>query len=355
MTHVMGRPHPGTEEWRLTVEALLRRIWNPVGMSPAHLEGIENRLLQDMNDDPEAFLAIQDRVASEFGFATPDPAVNDFLVELTEGLIDALSGAGSAQARTILSNIVENRQTTETQDITTTTTVTGEEEITTERREVEFIEYPTPEEFLDNFQVGLATWVDSLARIGATDVNTRDFALANPQLFLDRYIAELGRRAAEGQNIFEIVGLEGAAERLGERFGGRVTEETTRVGEEQRISDTELEQLIQTTIDRLTTTMADDVPQDITETIRETLQGVFREHRETTTREDFTRIASTLVTEEIFGRPRLAAVSRLSPLDFLRESFAPTELANLAAAESGLFPVERPRRPQPSAPRRLGG
>jgi hypothetical protein len=356
-----SRPEPGTEEWRRTIEALLRLIFEPIGIPADHLRGIERRLEEERDADPEAFLTIFEGVQREFG-AAPDSAVNDYLVGLTEGLIDALSGADSGRARNILNDITENRTTTEERQATEDVTITGEEDVTTGRREPVFIEWDTPEAILDDFMTAVTTWVDTALRAGEISVTDYSFVLANPERFLTPYLAEIGRLAelalaGEGPVPSMVVGLEGAAERLGERFGGVVTEETTRVSEQERISDIELNELIESTIERLTSSMADDEPQDITENIRETIENVFREHRETTTSEQFRSLSTTITIEEIFGRPRLGDVRDPSPLDFLRERFPAQTLANLVAGEGGP-PSARAggaRAVLPSAPRRLGG
>jgi hypothetical protein len=336
-------------------------MFEPEGVSADRLRGIEARLEEERAADPLAFLTIFEGVQREFG-STTDSAVNDFLVGLTEGLIDALSGADSGRARNILNNITENRTTTEEQQVTVTETVTGEEDVTTGRRVTEFVDIPTPEEMLDDFMTAVSTWVDTALREGEISVGTYTFVLANPERFLTPYLAEIGRLAelaiaGEGEVPSRVVGLEGAVERLGERFGGIVTEETTRVGTEERISDIELNELIESTIERLTGSVADGEPQDITENIRETIERVFREHRETTTSEQFRSLSTTITIEEIFGRPRLGVVSDPSPLDFLRERFPASTLANIVAGEGRAPPQQAggTRAVLPSAPRRLGG
>jgi hypothetical protein len=355
-----GRPEPGTEEWNRTIEALLRLFWDP-GPN-VDVEEIQQRLEVEMAADPEGFLAIQERVAQEFGFEVPGGAAGDAITELMNGLVDALTGAASGRARNILDNITETTRTTTEREATTTETITGEETTTTGRRETEFVEWDTPEAILDDFMTAVSTWVDTALREGEISVTDYSFVLANPERFLTPYLAEIGRLselaiAGEGEVPSRVVGLEGAAERLGERFGGTVTEETTRVSEQERISDTELNELIESTIERLSVSVADGDPQDITENIRETIEGVFREHRETTTREQFRGLSTVITIEEIFGRPRLGVVRDPSPLAFLREAFPSSTLANIVAGEGGP-PSPRAggaRAVLPSAPRRLGG
>jgi hypothetical protein len=340
--------HPG---WRQNIELMLRALWSNTDragdpLTPDLRQQLENVLFREQGVDPEAFLTIQESVAGEFGFVSQGgPEGTDFQVELMNSLIDGLTGALSGRARDTLQNIVEN------------VTVTGEETITTERRETEFVDIPTPEEVLDDFMLGLSTWVDTALREGEISVLDYNFVLRNPERFLTPYLAELGRRAEAGEVPFTVVGLEGAAERLGERFGGTVTEQTQRVAEQERISDTEINELIESTAARLTPAVPGAEAPDAAAGLLETIENVFREHRETTTSTDFRTLATTITTEDIFGRPRLGIVRDPSPLDFLRGAFPASTLANIVAGEGGPPPARAggARAVQPSGPRRLGG
>ena len=376
MTHVGGstigfptvgpRPAPTGDSaaaWAEIINRMLHAIWTNTDregntLDAASRSRIENGLTREATSAPDQFLPLQDAMARSFGYAPTggDADQADFLVEITEGLIDSLIGGGSSLARNIVTNIRENVTRTEEQTVTEDITVTGQQDATTQVTQITFIDLPTTEEVLDDFLTGLATHIATLRDLGQIDNATADFALANSNRFLTAYLGAWGRRIDSGEDPdpFRAVGFEGAAELLGERFGGEVTSTTTTVRTEERISETELEELIESTIERLTATTRDGDPQDINETIRSTVENIFREHRTTTTREEFVSIAGTLTTEEIFGRPRLAAVRTFSPLDFLRESFAPVTLLNFAAQEAGR-PAEAqiPRRTVPSAPRRL--
>ena len=376
MTHVGGstigfptggpRPAPTGDSaaaWAEIINRMLHAIWTNTDregntLDAASRSRIENGLTREATSAPDQFLPLQDAMARSFGYAPTggDADQADFLVELTEGLIDSLIGGGSSLARNIVTNIRKNVTRTEEQTVTEDITVTGQQDATTQVTQITFIDLPTTEEVLDDFLTGLATHIATLRDLGQIDNATADFALANSNRFLTAYLGAWGRRIDSGEDPdpFRAVGFEGAAELLGERFGGEVTSTTTTVRTEERISETELEELIESTIERLTATTRDGDPQDINETIRSTVENIFREHRTTTTREEFVSIAGTLTTEEIFGRPRLAAVRTFSPLDFLRESFAPVTLLNFAAQEAGR-PAEAqiPRRTVPSAPRRL--
>lgn len=331
------------------MEALLRVLFNPVGIPAERLQRIKRRLDEEALAAPEDFQEILEGVRLEFGISS-DPVANDAIVGLGEILVDALSGALGESARNTLQNITE------------AVTVTGEETTTTGRRVTEFVDIPTPEEVLDDFMLGLATWIDTALREGEISVLDHNFVLRNPERFLTPYLAELGRLseraiAGDGEAPVRVVGVEGVAELLGERFGGTVTEQTQRVAEQERISDTEINELIESTAARLTPALAGGEIPDAAKGLLETIENVFREHRETTTATDFRSLATTITVEDIFRRPRLGVVRDPSPLDFLRGAFPASTLANIVAGEGGPPPARAggSRAVQPSGPRRLGG
>lgn len=359
-------PHPGTvgfaligplptyatnpTSWANVVAAGLHLVATGASaLSESDFTKVETRLNQLMAMNPEAFLEVQ------LGQGVDPTSVQgaDALIDLFSGLVDALTGAGSGAARNIVSTLTETRNRIETQTSVTTENVTGSSVTNTGENVVQFIDIMTPEEFLDNFQTGFTTYADSLFRVGQIDRATMNFMIRNPGTFFTAYTAELGRRADQGEQIFEVVGLDGAAELLGERFGGAQALEGTTITEEERISDTEITELINETINRLTNTSTDGIPQTIQETITQLLNNVFKLHQTTTTRAEFHNIANTLTVEQVFGRPNLTTVAILSPIDFLQENFSPITIANLAAIEVGGQVQRAPTGAAPSAPRRL--
>ncbi len=322
-------------------------------MLEADFNRVDAFLRQAQAENPEAWLSIGQAQGFVDADATADGTAG--LIDLFNGLVDSLTGSGSAAARNIVSTLTETSNRIENQTGSETISVTGDSTTTTREDVVEFIDIMTPEEFLDNFQTAFNTYSDSLFRIGAVDRATYDFMLRNPEQFFTPYIAELGRIAATGVSPFEVVGLEGAAELLGERFGGAQSLEGTTVSNENRISDSELTEIINQTINRLTNTTADGIPQTVQETMTEMLTNVFKAHQETTTRSEFHNIASTFTIEQVFGRPNLTTVATLSPLDFLRDKFHPTTIGQLATLGEGgqqLTPASGSSA-VPSAPRRL--
>lgn len=81
----------------------------------------------------------------------------------------------------------------------------------TEQINRRFFEVPTPEEFLDNFEVAFGGFLSDMRDSG---LNPGDIGLAlDPatglmDLLLDEYMGGLAQRAAAGEDIFSIVGTE---------------------------------------------------------------------------------------------------------------------------------------------------
>lgn len=352
-------PAPGSASWLQAITTGLHMFFmnqGPFGgaLTASEQQQLQNILSRESQANPQGFLGAFGTVAQQYGYTTGNSANDSYLQNLGNGLVDVLTGAASGAARNIVNNITENSTKTTTQTGTQTETATGGTTTQTNIRDTTFVEIPTPEEFLDNFQTGLATQGRALLDSGAIDKHTFDFMMDNPGSFLDPYLGELGRRAAAGEQIFKVVGLENAATLLGERFGGAQHKEGTTVNTENRITDQELTQLVNETINRLTASMADTTPQSVTDTITSVVNSVFKSHQDTTTREEFKNIADTVTTEQIFGRPKLTTVASLSPLDFLQQHFPAMTLQNFAAQEAGRPSAAQVRQEVlPSATRRL--
>lgn len=91
---------------------------------------------------------------------------------------------------------------------TGTTNITG-----SERR---YVDIPTPEQFLDEFANGFATYTQSLG-LGALE---GQWVMENMGLFLNEYLGELGAMAQRGEAVFKPSGFNNANEKfLGSRTG----------------------------------------------------------------------------------------------------------------------------------------
>ena len=203
------------------------------------------------------------------------------------------------------------------------------EEVTTAR----YLDIPTPEEFLDDFSVALATHVQGLVEAGELGRDTAMWIMENPNVVLTDYLGELGQRAAAGEEIFAPVGLEGEPELLGERPG----RQEAGVTETKRGSVTEaVSQAQQTAL--------------ATQAGVSQVAGTATTTREKTVRDEEQVVGAKLKeTEEVFARPRLGYVSKMSPLEFLAEQAPAQNLIFRAEREKSRRQVAG-RRPGPSGP-----
>lgn len=198
------------------------------------------------------------------------------------------------------------------------TTITRREELT--RRE--FLNIPTPEEFLDDFQVALATHVQELTQAGELSIQDGEFLLDNPGVLLNDYLADLGERASRGEDVFKPVGVEGEPELLGARPGRQETR--------------------QALTDRAAVTQTAEQAQRTATAAGGEVAGAITAGQTTAQRTEQERFAGTMKeTEEIFARPKLGVVQAPSPLSFLQESFPAAQLKLRVAAPRG------ERRPTP--------
>jgi len=180
----------------------------------------------------------------------------------------------------------------------------------------EYLDIPTPEEFLDRFETGLATHVKAQVQAGKLSRGAGLWLLDNPDVLYSDYMAELGARAAKGEQIFKPVGVGGAApEFLGTRPGAVETSQAeleTKALEKAQQSATAV-QAAGTggggggTTQRQTTTT-------------------------TQTAEQQKELSQMEQTQQIFARPNLTAVYALSPLEFLQQR---TDLEMLYQGQRG--------------------
>lgn len=179
------------------------------------LKNLELLLETIRRRQPEAF----SRVASNLPRSEDGGSFD--LSKLFGDLSAAIAAAGGSGVR-------------EPQDVFTTTTATGGRTAISERQvgRTVFVDVPTPEEFLDDWENAFAGYMYSLFNSGQISKEVLDYAFANRTVFLNRYLAALTDRMARGEDIFRVVGLTGPVTTIGHRFGGR-----TVVGETEEVSD----------------------------------------------------------------------------------------------------------------------
>ncbi len=354
----------GSSLWAGAIRSLLRILTELGGVSVSgdvisfrDLEGSRadaarqatNWLIGAMDAAPEQFNAIFEEVGVELGLI--DTTLGQEVLDLGQ-ILAGLSASGNTELQDIIRDIEQTVEQTRTEitDITTT----GETTIT-EQRDV-FVDVPTPEEVLDDFRTGVATYAENLFSSGAIDQNTRRFLLDNPNVLLGPYLGALGQLADAGENIFEIVGTDFELipiEQIGERIGPELVQEINSTIERIESGELTIEELTQRVQDELFSGTEDP---DQQREIQETINEIFTQHGTTTTTEETVTNLLQLTTERIFQRPNLATVFSLSPLDFLRERFTGQSLVQLAGTLPGRQQFQRQFAGgvRPSGARRLG-
>lgn len=199
-----------------------------------------------------------------------------------------------------------------------------------------YVDVPTPEEFLNDFEVGFQGMMNQMVEQG--QLSPRDMGLVQdlmPEIF-NEYIAELGQRAARGEDIFTVVGLPAEERRIGAR-AGEVTE--TREKGKQRED---------TTVKETTAAQAAGGELGAAPRTEETVKQ--------TEETQFDQTEKFRQTEEIYRRNKLAVVHELSPMEFIMQRFkSPEALQTYVQAKKG----EKTRRAQTtlgvpvSTPRRV--
>ena len=102
-------------------------------------------------------------------------------------------------------------QTTGTRNLTSNQT--GTTNLTGSART--YLDIPTPEQFLDDFQNAFATHISGLG-LGAPE---QQWVMDNMGMFLNEYIGELGTMAARGEPVFKPTDIKDDAYYLGSRAG----------------------------------------------------------------------------------------------------------------------------------------
>ena len=100
-----------------------------------------------------------------------------------------------------------------------------------------YIDIPTPEEFMDDFQNGFATHVKAMRKSGGLSLNQARWLLDNPDMFFDEYIGELGTRAARGEQIFEPTRFDPSTNYMGTRAGDYSDSNTVSKTQKSAIED----------------------------------------------------------------------------------------------------------------------
>jgi hypothetical protein len=155
--------------------------------------------------------------------------------------------------------------------------------------------------------------------------------------FMEEYMGELSQRAARGEDIFEVVGLEGEPEFLGTRPGAVTTTEITRMTttEAERVLRESGQEVTQESVSQLITSDEDEQRRrQEAQTTTTTTDQTVRETEEETTR--FVGETRFEETQEIWRQPQVVPVFKFSPTEFLQERFPdPGMLSTVVRARAG--------------------
>lgn len=306
---------------------------------------------------PNLVLNVTNDLDQQYGYSLQDPNR-----EIDPGL--------GAVVNEILSTAETRSETIRTD---TTSQVTVDREGATEREretqvtETRFVDLPTAEEFMNDFRVGFASYTQELRSQGLITSETANWMAVNPDIFYDRYLADLARRAEAGEDIFQVVGASqdphtvGPQVYIGDRPGGQEILETTGIDREriyQEVVNNERSQIEEEVIRDLTSTgtvetteQQQQVDAEVDRRLNERTNTLINEAIE------YFGTESTITTEQVFARPNLTAVFRISPKDFLTSALTPHSVTQLAAGRGARAEAvaRAPRGDIPSAPRRVGG
>ena len=233
--------------------------------------------------------------------------------------IDADGGPTS----TVTSSDVATK-VTEDKDVTVTGTFREDTDRIINRTITTFIEVPTAEEVLDDFDTAFEGWLASMSQSGLSDIDVaRARELRND--FLGDYLGELANRALAGEDPFKVVGVEGERIFLGEVEGATTTEEGRTVTQEE--IDRQTKEDINRKVDSQST-VSQDVTQD-GETQEAAGKATEREQTaidaKTNLEQDTVGLETTKTditeTERIVQIPNITPVRAFSTTDFLEKRF----------------------------------
>lgn len=319
-------------------------------MAPTELDSHVTSLEAWSSYVPDLVTQTRDTLSQQYGFSPTDTGT---------GGDAAVATAFNSILNTLQRSTTTSTETTRTDQTITRTGSQGQER-TTARRVTRFVDLPTPEEFLNDFQTGLATHITALRQSGGLSKETGDWMLANPDYFYDLYLGDLGQRAAKGENIFRVVGQTGEPVRIGQRIG-EASEDITSGIDRQAIREvidsqqrTALTEQVKQTLGVTGTTTSEQDQQITSEVDRLINEQTDRKINEAV---DYYGTDRVLTVEEIIARPHLTTVFTVSPIDYLKTQFKPADLETIAAGRRGTrqAEAETARGVAPSAPRRLGG
>ena len=228
---------------------------------------------------------------------------------------------------------------------------------------MKFIDVPTAEKVLDDFETGFEGF---LAGMRGAGLSQSDMLLAREDMgtFMSEFLGDLATRAANGEDVFSVVGVDANEQFLGDRIGGasdtKVIGTETTVGvqtEDEKSSSTtktKAESKTDTTSSESSTTKQGEESQDTsvdstrssTDKTDQTTK-VDETQKTTITTDNETELSEreqAFQIEKIFKRNQLDVVRKLSPGAFLSGRFnSPGQLATVLRSRAGRAAANRSR------------
>ena len=349
------------EEQEISVRLLMNDIFRAslpdtdplrINMIPADLGRHEQLLTAWAFYEPDLVTRVSGELQTQYGF---DPAAPGDV---------SLDAALAAALNQILST-AEQRSEQIRVDREGVTTVTREGTTETEREttvsQTRFVDLPSPEAFMDDFMRSMTAFIGAARARGEITRDAAAFFLDDPSILYTEYITDLSARVDAEEDIFRPVGADGTPIFLGEREAGTEEIETSGIDRERILSEVlsnEREQIEEEVIRDITSTGTVETTEQQQQVNAEIDRRI--EERTTTLINEaiqFFGTSTTITTEQVFSRPELTSVLKISPRTFLSSQFSAARLENFAAGNRG---AEQARRQTAqgtnvSAPRRIGG
>lgn len=280
-------------------QLLINALSGKQKLSDAQQRALIEYLEQNLSEEQVAALQekidalSEEKASGGVGGGGPGGLTDDTLAEAFKDLQRILGGGGGGS-------------TSKTTATKSTTAITGTETTEINRRVRKYIDVPTPEEVLDDFQTGFATHMRQVAGPGGVSRLAAAWSIDNMEFFMTDYLGVLGEAASRGEDIFEVVGATGKPQFLGSREGD-IMSQTSKI--------------------KGTTTQKGATTGTVTETgAGGTEVGGFTATEDETVSKDMLENLSINETEDVFRRPKLAYVRKYSPLEHMQAKWSPASI-----------------------------
>jgi hypothetical protein len=264
------------------------------------------------------WVALKQKLASG-GFLTPveteqyasftdklyylEKAQPDRFKKLLDQAQQQLTDTGGSEGQSDLSSIFNNT-------ISSSTRTTKQQ---TQATTVEYVDLPTPEEFLSDFQNAYNIHITGLVQTGAIRPEVANFARSMLGEVFGEYLRKQTERLLQGEPLWKVVGVNPDEKLLGARPGEQTSQRTT--GTESQS----------------TTTSGTATGAPSTTAVGKAIEAGGSESLTT----NFDAESSFNETQAIVQRNKLATVPTLAPLDFLKDSASAQRLNLLYAGYKG--------------------